>query len=188
MHPEEIANLLTTTITSREELNAAEQANIIKATIWLTGKKINANTLLTTGTLKTLHRRMFSDVWKWAGIFRGVETNIGVDWWKIQEDLRVLCENSLAQISDTTSSRWTNDEIAVRFHHRLVSIHSFVNGNGRHARIAASYLVNCLGEDPFTWGRESLEVEGEARRRYLASLKEADKDHDYQKLLKFARD
>jgi Fic-DOC domain mobile mystery protein B len=188
MQPKEIANLLTKTIASREELNAAEQANIIKAAIWLSSKKINANSLLTIETLKTLRRRMFSDVWKWAGKFRNTETNIGVDWWKIQEEFRLLCENSFVQISDMTPSRWTNDEIAIRFHHRLVSIHPFVNGNGRHARLFASHLVCCLGEAPFTWGSANLGVEGQARRRYLDSLKVADKDHAFEQLLKFARD
>jgi fido (protein-threonine AMPylation protein) len=103
--------------------------------------QIDTNKLLAIETLKTLHRRMLSDVWKWAGQFRNTETNVGVDWWKLHEELRMLCENSLVQISDMTSSRWSNDEISIRFHHRLVSIHPFVNGNGRHARIAANRLV-----------------------------------------------
>ena len=188
MNPEEIVNLLASTITSREELNAAEQANIIKATIWIGSKKIDANNLLKTKTLKSLHRRMFSDVWRWAGKFRSIETNIGVDSWKVQEELHVLCQNTLMQISDTSSSRWTNDEIAIRFHHRLVSIHPFVNGNGRHARLATNHLVHCLGEEPFTWGQENLEVEGQARRRYLNSLKDADENYNFEKLLRFARD
>jgi len=188
MKSEEIANLLASTITSREELNAAEQANIIKATIWMGSKQISAKKLLKIETLKSLHRRMFADVWKWAGKFRSIETNIGVDSWKVQEELQVLCQNVLIQISDTNSSRWTNDEIAIRFHHRLVSIHPFVNGNGRHARLAANHLVHCLGEEPFTWGRENLEEEGQTRRRYLNSLKDADESYDFEKLLKFARD
>jgi Fic-DOC domain mobile mystery protein B len=78
------------------------------------------------------------------------------------------------------------DETALRFHHRLVFIHPFSNGNGRHARLIADVLITKLGRPSFTWGSVNLVKEGEARTRYLEAIRAAD-DGDIQSLLKFAR-
>jgi fido (protein-threonine AMPylation protein) len=75
----------------------------------------------------------------------------------------------------------------VRFHHRLVQIHPFPIGNGRHARLMADVLVMRLQRPRFSWGRESLRDAGLMRRRYIAALQDAD-NHDLDPLLKFARE
>jgi Fic-DOC domain mobile mystery protein B len=130
---------------------------------------------------------MFKDVWKWAGKYRKSLKNIGVSAVQIPVEVKKLCEDTQFWIQNHTYS-W--DEIGVRFHHRLVSIHPFPNGNGRHARLATDILMRANGQEPFTWGGES-EVDligsaGETRGGYLAALKAAD-NGDVGPLLSFAR-
>ncbi|HMW39337.1 MAG TPA: Fic family protein, partial [Saprospiraceae bacterium] len=77
--------------------------------------------------------------------------------------------------------------IAVRFKHRLVSIHCFPNGNGRHSRLLADIIIEKIYKRPvFSWGATSLSSEGDARAAYIKALKTADKG-DYGPLLAFAR-
>ena len=127
---------------------------------------------------------MFNKTWKWAGQFRKSEKNIGVAWKKIPEMLKALCDDVQYQIKHTTFS---HDEIAIRFHHRLVFIHPFPNGNGRHARLSADLLIILLSDKRFTWGmNQDLTQECSVRKEYIHALKLADKG-DYAKLITFAR-
>ena len=127
---------------------------------------------------------MFNKTWKWAGQFRKSEKNIGIAWKKIPEMLKALCDDVQYQIKHTTFS---HDEIAIRFHHRLVFIHPFPNGNGRHARLAADLLIVQLGDKRFTWGmNQDLTQEGSVRKEYIQALQLADKG-DYATLITFAR-
>ncbi len=178
--PEERVALIPTYITTRAELNEVEQIGIDEAAPWAFSRKRN---VLDEDFLKDLHRRMFRNVWKWAGEFRKTERNIGIDPWKIQPDLRALLDDARYWIEHKT---YTPDEIAVRFHHRLVFIHPFPNGNGRHSRLAADLLVTGLGQPRFTWGGGSLVTIKELRSRYVAALQEADR-HNIEPLLLFAR-
>lgn len=155
-------------ITTRSELNEAEQENILRAR---QGKRPTLQALLDDKYLRDLHRAMFGDVWAWAGSYRRLETSIGIDPAQIAVRVRDLVAD--AKI-------WAEQEEplvgAVRFHHRLVWIHPFPNGNGRHGRQAADYLMEALEQPPFTWGAASGaagDTEG-IRRRYLAALREAD--------------
>lgn len=183
---DEKEGLIPSAITSRSELNEAEQANILQASIWLDRSRMNMDQLLTAKQLKTIHGRMFGLVWKWATKFRKTGKNIGVDWWDISTQLDSLCADTRMQVADTSESRWLNDEIAIRFHHRLVQIHPFVNGNGRHARLVTDKLLKLLGEEEFTWGSATIGEDGDARRNYIQALQAAD-NHDFTALLKFAR-
>jgi len=126
---------------------------------------------------------MFGETWRWAGEFRKSDKNFGVDWLKIAAELRKLLGDAHYQIDHAS---YKPDEIAVRFHHRLVAIQPFPNGNGRHARLIADLLVERLGQPRFTWGSRSLVDASETRQRYIAALKAAD-DRDYAPLLAFAR-
>ena len=126
---------------------------------------------------------MLGDVWKWAGKFRKSERNLGIPFYEIPTAIRQLLEDTKAWIEYQS---YPPDEIAVRFHHRMVQIHPFVNGNGRHARLMADLLVMRLGQERFSWGRESLHDAGTTRQRYIAALKAAD-NHDIGPLLAFAR-
>jgi Fic-DOC domain mobile mystery protein B len=126
---------------------------------------------------------MFGDVWRWAGRFRKSERNLGIVFYEIPVALRQLLDDSRAWIEYKT---YPADEVAVRFHHRLVLIHSFPNGNGRHARLMADLLVMRLGGERFSWGSANLRDAETVRRRYVAALQAAD-DHDIGPLLAFAR-
>jgi Fic-DOC domain mobile mystery protein B len=142
---------------------------------------------MTEESIKTLHRRMFGDVWKWAGAYRRHNTNMGTHWPYISAQVRELLDDVVAQTADAENLPWPPDELAVRFHHRLVVIHPFANGNGRHSRLAADLLVSVLGEPVFTWGLEDLSSPGKVRRTYLEALRTADNENDYRTLLEFAR-
>ena len=178
--PDERAQLIPAYITYRHELNEAEQVGIADADRWAFGRK---RKVLSESFLLGLHRRMFAQVWRWAGAYRQSERNIGVDHWRIAVDLRQLLDDVRFWIEAQT---YAPDEIAIRFHHRLVLIHAFPNGNGRHARLAADLLIASLGQPRFSWGRTSLASAGETRKTYIAALRQADR-HDIAPLLLFAR-
>jgi Fic-DOC domain mobile mystery protein B len=178
--PEEMRDLIPAHIAYRSELNEAEQENIARAQEWALGPRWRD--LLSEKFAKALHRRMLGDVWRWAGRFRTSQRNMGIDYWLIPTELRKLLDDTKAWIEFKT---YPADEIAVRFHHRLVLIHPFPNGNGRHARFMADLLIMRLGGERFSWGRESLRDPGIARQQYIAALRAAD-NHDIAPLLAFA--
>ena len=178
--PDEKQGLIPAHIAYRSELNAAEQENIARAQDWALDRRRDP---LSEKFVTDLHRRMLGDVWRWAGKFRTSERNLGITFYEIPVALRQLLDDTKAWIEYKSYQR---DEIAVRFHHRLVRIHPFPNGNGRHARLTADLLVMRLGGERFSWGRESLREAGDVRGRYIAALKAAD-NHDIAPLLAFAR-
>ena len=180
---DEIKGLLLTHITTRAELDRWEQDNINEALTWTREHK--HKDILNESFLKLLHKKMFCNAWKWAGKFRQTEKNIGVPPYMIAVELKKLCDDAEYWVENKTFSE---DEIAVRFHHRLVSIHLFANGNGRHARLAADILLeNVFNKPAFTWGSTNLAKPGDIRKQYIESLHAADKG-DYKPLLKFAGD
>jgi Fic-DOC domain mobile mystery protein B len=182
--PPEREGLRQSWITHRCDLNEAEQENIAKGAAWAWRQRgLTTAKLLVDGFAQQLHRRMFGDVWEWAGVYRQTERNIGVAPFRIASELAGLFDDVRYWIAHDT---YPVDEIATRFHHRLVSIHPFPNGNGRHARLMADLLVVKLGREAFGWGGGELADAGELRRRYVAALRAAD-GHDIGPLLAFAR-
>jgi Fic-DOC domain mobile mystery protein B len=177
---EELEGLIPSYITLRSELNEAEQANILEAEEWAFKRKRD---VLSDKFLNDLHKRMFGRVWKWAGQHRQTGKNIGVDAYRIPVELRQLLDDVRFWINKDT---YQPDEIAARFHHKLVWIHIFPNGNGRHARLATDLLLTALGQPRFTWGRENLIDANETRQAYVDALRAADQ-HDYEPLLTFVR-
>ena len=177
---EESEGLIPSYITLRSELNEAEQANILDAEEWAFARKRD---LLEEGFLNNLHKRMYGNVWRWAGRYRTSGKNIGIDAYRIPTELRQLLDDCRYWIENGT---YEPDEIAVRFHHRIVSIHCYPNGNGRHARLAADLLLKSMGQERFSWGGENLVDVGETRERYIAALQAAD-EHDIGPLLEFVR-
>lgn len=178
--PEEREGLIPSYIALRHELNEAEQVNIGKALQWASARKRD---VLDRDFLHALHRRMFGDVWKWAGQYRTTERNIGVDAYRIGMDVQQTVDDTHYWVEHVT---YPPDEIAVRFSHRLVAIHPFPNGNGRFSRLVSDMLAEQLGRPAFTWGRERLVSAGETRARYVEALRSADR-HDIGPLLLFAR-
>ncbi len=176
--------LLQSWITHRHDLNEAEQENIVKGAAWARRRRIRVTAdLLNDDFAKTLHKRMFGEVWKWAGTYRQTERNIGIDAYRIAAEVPALFSDVCYWAEHAS---YPPDEIAVWLHHRLVAIHPFPNGNGRHARLMADLLIERLGGQPFSWGGGSIADTGTLRARYVAALKAAD-DHDIDPLLEFAR-
>lgn len=180
---DEAVGLIPTHICTQVDLNAWEELNIIEGANWIFRQKILQK--LDEGLVRELHRRMFNQTWSWAGTFRKSGKSIGVDWTQIAVALKNLLDNTRYQIENKTMSI---DEIVVRFHHQLVLIHAFPNGNGRHARLIADALIINLGGEKFSWGSNSSNTTPSlTRQRYLLALRAAD-NHDIAPLLQFARE
>ena len=178
---DEAADLIPRHISNQGQLNAWELRNVLEGENWaFAGKRAN---MLSLGFMQTLHKRMFGDTWRWAGKFRKTEKNIGVAPENIHIELKKLCDDVRAQLEHES---WDIDEIAARFHHRLVSIHSFPNGNGRFARTMTDLLLVHNGAERFTWGKTDLNADGGVRKRYIAALRAADAKN-YAILFDFVR-
>jgi Fic-DOC domain mobile mystery protein B len=178
--PAERDELIPTHITLRSELNELEQQNIATADTWAFSRK---HYIFRERFLKTLHRRMFNRVWRWAGKFRTTERNLGVKPHLIETELRKVIDDARYWVENKS---YPPDELAVRFHHRLVSVHPFPNGNGRWSRLVADMLIVRIGGSRFSWGGADLKTAGKARDGYIAALHAADK-HDLGPLIAFAR-
>ena len=181
---EEKEGLLIRTISTRGELDELEQANIVEALVWSSQVVHKMDEILSINFIKHIHKKMFSEVWDWAGSFRKTNKNIGVDKFIIGQELHKLLEDCRFWIENNV---YPADEIAVRYKFRMVSIHPFPNGNGRHSRICGDILVSKVLKRPvFTWGGEDINYPGESRERYLEALHQAEKG-DMDPLVKFAR-
>jgi Fic-DOC domain mobile mystery protein B len=176
-------DLLQTWITRRADLNEAEEENIVKGATWGHRRRGKAADLVTEHFVKTLHKKMFGEVWKWAGIYRQGELNIGIAPHLIVAQIPAMLDDVRYWVEHDT---YPPDEIAARLHHRLTQIHAFPNGNGRHARMTADLLIERLGGKPFSWGGGSLADIGTLRDQYVAALKVAD-NHNIEPLMAFMR-
>ena len=180
--PDEALGLIPKHISTQADLNAWEEMNIVEGADWIARQKIAQG--LNEGLVRELHSRMFNQTWLWADTFRKSAKSIGIDWTQIAVVLKNLLDNTIYQIEDKAMPI---DEIVVRFHHKLVLIHAFPNGNGRHARLIADALIVSLGGKRFSWGgNTSIATPGTTRQNYLLALRAADKG-DIAPLMLFAR-
>ncbi len=180
---EEKEGLLIETVSTKTELDEFEQLNIEEALQWVFGKKIKHEQVFTEKFIRNLHKRMYGNIWAWAGTFRKSDKNIGVDKHQIPMQLKVLCDDALYWIENHT---YSPEEIVIRFKHRLVSIHCFPNGNGRHTRLMADIIIEKLfNKELFSWGASNLSKATETRIAYLQAVKQANQNK-YQPLLDFA--
>lgn len=182
---EEREGLIPSHIALRSELNAAEQANIAKAHASLFGRRkpFTPDQLVIEDFVKRTHLAMYGDVWRWAGQYRRSEKNIGIPWIQIPVEMHAFLGDAAAWLA---TKSYPPDELAVRFHHRLVFIHAFPNGNGRHSRTMADLMILALGQERFSWGGANLADITETRRRYIDALHAAD-GFDILPLIAFAR-
>lgn len=183
---EEKEGLLIPAITTRGELDELKQRNIEEAIRWTTERRnrFTANEILTESFICKLHKRMLSGVWKWAGSFRNSNKNLGVDKHQVATSLRMLLDDCKFWLEKEI---YHPDEIAVRFKHRIVSIHCFANGNGRHSRLIADLIAEKIfNREVFSWGGNNLMKAGEIRKKYLTALRAADIGN-YELLKEFSR-
>lgn len=181
---DEREGLLIDTIATKGELDEWEQRNIEQAIVWTLRRSFSYTGIFSEAFIKEVHKKMYGEVWAWAGEFRKTGKNIGVDKWQIGPALQSLLDDGKYWVVHNT---YPDDEIAIRFKHRLVSIHCFPNGNGRHSRLMADIIISKFFKQPvFTWGAASLLRQSDPRTIYLQALKLADRG-DYAPLLSFAR-
>ena len=171
-------------LTTQGELDEFEAAGIARALLWAYSSRTLKKDLLSASGLCLLHKKMFAETWHWAGQFRRKETNIGVSPENIQNQLAILLGDVQYWIKHET---YPNEEIVARFHHRLVWIHPFPNGNGRFSRLAADLLMKQLEDSIFSWGQEHLGRMGEKRAAYIQALKVADKQEHFGPLITFMK-
>lgn len=183
LEPEELEQLIPSQITTMAQLNEAEQLNIAAASLWAHSRR--RSNVLTTVFAQLLHKRMFDDVWRWAGDFRQRAANIGsVEAYEITARLHGLFDDCRYWMEENV---YGQDEIAARLHHGLTVIHAFPNGNGRHARLMTDVFLRNKDCAPFSWGRGAdLVHQGDVRTRYIEALRVAD-NHDIRPLMNFAR-
>ena len=183
LEEEEKEGLKIKSITTQGELDEFEQLNIEKAVEWTIHTKLKPENILTEKFIKDLHKKMYGDVWKWAGEFRRTEKNIGTSWAKIGLELKVLLDDTKFWIENKTFSP---EEISIRFKHRIVSIHCFPNGNGRHSRLMADIIIESIfGKEIFSWHQSNMVKANEIRKMYINALKEAD-NGNIKPLIEFA--
>jgi Fic-DOC domain mobile mystery protein B len=171
-------------VTTHGELNAAEQENILRARLWArNARSISMPGMLSREFIEQLHARMYGDVWDWAGTQRRHDTNLGVPFHEIGVAQRELFDDARYWLERHT---YEPVEMAVRLHHRLVSIHPFPNGNGRLSRFLADLvLTRHFRTDRLTWGGGELGSEDPRRQQYIEALHAADR-HNYAPILEFA--
>lgn len=181
---DEKEGLLIKSIATRGELDEFEQQNIEDAIQWSLTRKFKSEQILSETFILALHKRIYKNVWRWAGEYRKTNKNIGVDKLEIPVALRSLIDDASYWLENNV---YEPDEFALRFKHRLVSIHCFPNGNGRHSRMIADIIIEKIYQLPvFSWGSKSLADENDSRKNYLIAIRKADKG-DLELLLKFAR-
>lgn len=182
---DELLHLIPDIIPTRENINRFEQENILAAREWAMRRRVLTRAeIFSEAFLLKLHRRMYGDVWKWAGKLRTGNTNLGVDYFLIGAELRQLLEDARYWLAHQT---YETGDLAVIFHHRLVKIHLFKNGNGRHARMCADMIAAKYKQRPLSWGGNFDLTEPDAlRKRYILALQDADRG-DYRALLRFAK-
>ncbi|MDF3047899.1 MAG: mobile mystery protein [Candidatus Midichloriaceae bacterium] len=176
---------LIPSVITRKDLDQLEQENIIEAREWAMRSSILANqNVFSEIFILNLHKRMYGHVWKWAGKYRKSNKNIGVDYYMVRTEFHQLLSDAIYWMQHKTYSM---TELAIIFHHRLVKIHLFPNGNGRHARLCADVIIAKYGGKKLTWvGHSSLIKPDAIRKQYIASLREADQGN-YDLLIAFAK-
>jgi len=165
------------------ELNEAEALNIVAAEEWIRDGRVG--NVFQLGFYRGLHRRMLGDVWDWAGEFRVTNPNIGVPYHEAPMRLQQASLDFEAQFEADVVPFL---EFIANYHHRLVWVHPFKNGNGRWARLACDVVaIRLRKEAPIVWATGDLVLASQERTRYIAALRAADQG-DNQPLIEYLTD
>lgn len=182
---EDLEGLIPSFVATRADLNVVESENIRRAINWAQREaRRGPGHVLSYPFMMALHRRMFSDVWRWAGTHRRRETNIGVPPHMVAMESQNQLDNAQFWHAESV---FPPDELAARVHCRLVCVHPFPNGNGRCTRLMADLYLVSIGDAPFTWGSTDLDADCSGRSAYIAALVKAAEYDDYADLIRFAR-
>lgn len=182
---DELEGLIPPHIATRSELNDWEANNITQAFAWASTR---SRDILAANVLRTLHTKMFGETWSWAGTFRKADKNISpYHWTEVPRLINDLLAGTKLRHAHSEKAAEDLDELAARFHHELVRIHPWPNGNGRHARLATDLLLSRWGRPQFSWGsvRHGTDATA-ARTEYLEALRNADAGK-YDELIRFVR-
>lgn len=183
LDPDELEGLIPD-LSLKRELDEFERKNILDGYNWaLSPRRLIIRDPLTEPYIRELHKRMFDQTWEWAGRYRNTEKKIGVLVHEIRDRVPAVLGDAQYWLANKT---YPIDEIAVRVHHRIVWIHPFPNGNGRHARLLADVIAVKYDSTAFTWGRNDIATIGPTREAYITTLRTAD-NGDIRDLLAFAR-
>jgi Fic-DOC domain mobile mystery protein B len=167
------------TIQNMGELDEHEEANIAKGLSWLARQKSDPKTY---DFWIKLHKKLFEDVWTWAGKIRQHELQnpdflLPQDIWTglkhLQEDLKAWIE----------LNSYPPKEIAARFHVGIETVHPFVNGNGRFGRILTDQICKFQSFDVPTWGKSLASQPKERRKAYIDSLTYARRKRDFTQII-----
>lgn len=140
---------------------------------------------LTDDFVRRVHSDMFGKIWDWAGKYRVANTNIGVEFYLIPEQVKNLCEDFKYWNS---SSSMPPLEVAARLQNRLTRIHPFKNGNGRHARLLTDIYLKSVGQRLPQWPQVQLISDGDKiRERYIAAMRRADQG-DFSELMSLIKE
>ncbi len=182
LDPDEMNGLIPIFISTQNELNILEQENILAGKNWLLKTK---KELLAESFVRELHKKMYSDVWKWAGQYRRTQKTIGIEAAQISTQIKNLMLDTKTWM-DQKSYPWA--EIFARFHHRLVFIHPFANGNGRYARFHTEALALKYEQKVPSWGENkfsgNLNKDSQLRSEYITALQQADQ-RNFHSLIAF---
>lgn len=185
LSPDDILGLKHKHVETRSQLNELEAANILQCQLWASKlKNPTLEAIFDRDFITLLHRALFGEVWDWAGDFRLRELNIGVEPLNIPVDLHNFLEDAKCWIE---FSHYTPLELSARIQHRLVQIHPFVNGNGRHSRIFTDIVrIFLLKEKPMKWAKANLEDMTTERAAYISGLRKAD-GGDFTEFVEYLR-
>jgi Fic-DOC domain mobile mystery protein B len=176
---DDISGLKHKSVRTRAQLNIVEAQNIQKPTLkYLSGHISKQIAPFTYEWVFRLHGEMFGDVWEWAGSPRQKDVNRGYRAYQIPDQLEQLLRN----LKSWPGFGMSLAQQAAELHHKAVSIHPFMNGNGRWSRMLANIWLRLAGEAPIAWPADSIGAESTIRKDYLAALKKAD-DGDFGELI-----
>jgi len=180
---DDVSGLKQPQIRSLAELNEAEALNLVAAIEWIENGRIGDP--FSVDFYVALHQRMLEDVWDWAGNIRATDLNIGVPHYDVRAQLQTAALDFKTQYE---AKGVPFLEFIAAYHHRLVWIHPFKNGNGRWARLACDAVaVRLRKEQPIVWASRDLVAASEERSRYIAALRAADQ-HDPRPLIEYLTD
>lgn len=159
-------------ITDLDLLYENEALGIIRAQQYILD--LDANFVFDSRLILDLHHIVFGNLYLWAGKWRNVVTNIGIDVGKIPYAIAEYADH-VNYMKNAAMDREGLVNCLFYTHHRYTQIHPFNNGNGRTARLITDLVANMNGyQNIQLYVRDA----GAERENYKAALKAADQHYN----------